>query len=81
MLDVKIPNSEGEADTFECRRWNDHLMLKGSSPSLTTQVSWANAPSFITSFPKLKGTIFGGSVNEKACEVDRRYDQLFQSSL
>ena len=41
--------------------WNDQDNFKGSSPLETTHESWLNSPSFITSFPKPKGTIFGGS--------------------
>ena len=41
-----------------------HVIDKGLSPFLTTQVSCANSPWFIGLSPKLKGTISGSSVNK-----------------
>ena len=37
------------------------VMVMGRSPWDTTQVSWAKAPESMTSLPKEKGTILGGS--------------------
>lgn len=56
MLAVRMPRSE-----VRLWPWNDQEIDRGSSPSLTTQVNWANAPSFMTFEPKLKGIIEGGS--------------------
>ena len=38
-----------------------HVIVMGISPWETTQVNWAKAPESITSDPKEKGTILGGS--------------------
>ena len=41
-----------------------HVIDKGLSPFLTTQLNCANSPWFIGLSPKLKGTISGSSVNK-----------------
>jgi hypothetical protein len=44
--------------------FNDQLILKGSSPLLTRQVSCAISPSLTASSPKEKLFIWGGSVKK-----------------
>ena len=39
------------------------VIVMGMSPCDTTQVSWAKAPESMTSLPKEKGTMLGGSKN------------------
>ena len=42
-------------------------MVIGMSPWETVHVSWAKAPASVTSFPKVKGMICGGSKKKKYC--------------
>ena len=53
---VIIPRS----DEILCP-WKDQEMLRGWSPLVTIQDTWANEPSSITSWPKLRGSKLGGS--------------------
>ena len=41
--------------------WKDQEMVRGWSPLVTMQDTWAKEPSSITSWPKLRGSKFGGS--------------------
>ena len=47
-----------ELSCFPCKL---QVIVTGMSPWETTQINWANAPESITSEPKEKGTILGGS--------------------
>ena len=47
-----------------CSPWKDQDIFSGSSPSVTMQDTWANAPSFIMASPKLRGRILGGTDKE-----------------
>ena len=53
---VIIPRSE----EISCP-WKDQEMMRGWSPLVTMQDTWANEPSSITSWPKLRGSKLGGS--------------------
>jgi hypothetical protein len=41
-------------------------MVRGKSPFVTMQSTWAEAPASITSCPKERGSKFGGSEAEEA---------------
>ena len=41
--------------------WKDHEMVRGWSPFVTMQETWAKPPSSMTSLPKLRGSKSGGS--------------------
>ena len=41
--------------------WNDQVMVRGWSPLVTMQETCANDPSSMISWPKLRGSKFGGS--------------------
>ena len=41
--------------------WKDQEMVRGWSPLVTMQDTWAKEPSSITSWPKLRGSKLGGS--------------------
>ena len=53
---VVMPRSEVMLDP-----WNDQVMVSGWSPLVTMQETCANDPSSIISWPKLRGSKFGGS--------------------
>ena len=53
---VMIPKSE----EISCP-WKDQEMVRGWSPLVTMQDTWAKEPSSITSWPKFRGSRLGGS--------------------
>ena len=68
-IDVRVPNNVvemlgSEETTSPCK---DHDKDKGSSPLLTMQITWANSPSSIVSFPNVNGRICGDSVQNEQC--------------
>ena len=56
---VVIEGSEETTSPFR-----NHVIVKGSSPRLTRQVSWAISPSFTVPSPNENGTISGGTGKE-----------------
>ena len=43
--------------------WRDHEIVRGSSPLLMMQMTWAKSPSSNVSLPNVRGITVGGSEN------------------
>ena len=63
LVPSKVVDILGSDDiTAPCK---DQDKLSGSSPLLTMQITCANSPSSMVSFPNVKGSISGGSVYKR----------------
>ena len=63
LVPSKVVDILGSDDiTAPCK---DQDKLNGSSPLLTMQITCANSPSSMVSFPNVKGSISGGSVYKR----------------
>ena len=60
---ARVPNmlvvTEGSEETTS--PFKNQVILSGSSPRFTRQVTWAISPSFTVPLPNEKGTISGGT--------------------